>query len=171
MELKNVRCFLPSLALISVLTAALSSVAILSSCAVLHHVQVGQIDNRSGQVAVPFEILMSESGVNVHEIGALARAARSNAGDAAAGAAAIVSLFQFGPRTGNPVYNSHYAERLVYVIHEKCPSGRVTGLMSIREMRKYPVVSGEIVKLTGYCLKDRVPASSDKNIVTSEEEL
>ena len=130
-----------------------------SGCAVLHHVQLGQIDNRAGTVAVPFEILMSETGVSVEEAGQIARATSTGAGDAAAGIAGVIALFQMGPRTGLPVYNERYAEKLVYQIHEKCPSGRVTGLMSIREMRKYPVVSGEIVKLTGFCLKTRSPAS------------
>jgi len=31
--------------------------------------------------------------------------------------------------------------------------------MSIRETRKYPVISGEIVKITGACLRNRTPAS------------
>jgi hypothetical protein len=125
-------------------------------CAVLHHVQVGQIDNRTAKsVAIPFEIMMSQTGISTEEISALAKAANSRNGDNASGAAAIVSLFQMGPRTGNLVYDEKYASRLVYEIHQKCPSGRVTGLMSIREMRKYPVISGEIVKVTGYCMKDR----------------
>lgn len=133
---------------------------LLSGCAILHHVQVGTIDNRDSQVQVPFEILMSEVGVNTQEIGAAGRMARSDGGDRVADAAAIVSLFQMGPRTGNLTYNQRYAEKLVYEIYQKCPSGNVTGLMSIREMRKYPAVSGEIVKVTGYCRKNRVQASS-----------
>lgn len=137
----------------------LSLAALLSGCAVLHKVQVGQIDNRNGPVAVPFEIKLSETGVSVEEIGAAARLANRHAGRDAAGVAAIIALFQTGPRTGNPVYDEHYAEKLIYQLHEKCPSGRVTDLMSIREMRKYPAISGEIVKVTGYCLKDRRPAS------------
>lgn len=131
---------------------------LLSGCAILHHVQVGQIDNRDSQVAIPFEILMSETGVNTQEVAAAAHAiSRANNGNGDAGrAVAILGLFQMGPRTGNLTYNPRYAEKLVYQIYEKCPSGNVTGLMSIREMRKYPMVSGEIVKLTGYCRKTRV---------------
>ncbi len=131
-----------------------------SGCAILHHVQVGQVDNRSGTAMIPFEILMSEMGVSTEDINRIARSSRSQGGDDAAGIAAMVALFQIGPRTGNPVYNARYAEKLVYEIHQKCPSGRVTGLMSIREMRKYPVISGEIVKVTGFCLKDRMAAPS-----------
>ncbi|XGC82400.1 hypothetical protein ACES2L_07915 [Bdellovibrio bacteriovorus] len=129
-----------------------------SGCAVLHHVQVGQIDNRDDFVQVPFEILMSETGVSTEEIGALAKASNSRAGDDAEAVADIIGMFQMGPRTGNPTYNPRYAEKLVYQIYEKCPSGNVTGLMSVREMRKYPAISGEIVKVTGFCRKPRKEA-------------
>lgn len=130
-----------------------------SGCAVLHHVQVGHIDNRDNQVQIPFEVLMNEVGVSTEEIGALAKLSNTKGGDGVADAAAILSLFQMGPRTGHLTYNPRYAEKLVYEIHQKCPSGQVTGLVSIREMRKYPAISGEIVKVTGFCRKNRVQAS------------
>jgi len=143
-----------------------------SGCAILHHVQVGQIDNRTDTVtAIPFEILMSEAGVSTQEIGAIARSANTKQGDQAAGIAEIIALFQMGPRTGNPVYSERYAEKLIYEIHQKCPTGRVTGLMSIREMRKYPVISGEIVKVTGYCLKDRTSSKTTASTTNSGASL
>ncbi|MGZ3779346.1 MAG: hypothetical protein ACXVCY_01845 [Pseudobdellovibrionaceae bacterium] len=135
------------------------SVVFSTGCAVLHHVQVGNVDNRDSSALVPFEVLMSEIGVNTEEIGKMARLTNSKGGDAVGDAAGIVSLFQIGPRTGNLTYNVHYAERLIYEIYQRCPSGDVTGLMSIREMRKYPAISGEIVKVTGYCRKTRKPVS------------
>lgn len=147
------RIFLASFGLVA---ASLSM-----GCAALHHAQVGQIDNRSGFVSVPFEVKVSETGVDTREVQAYGRAIGNKGGQAVEGVAAAISLFQQGPRTGQPVYDSRYAERVVYLIHEKCPSGRVTGLMSIRETRKYPVISGEIVKITGYCFKERRPASAD----------
>jgi hypothetical protein len=137
-----------------------------SGCAILHHVQLGQIDNRNTEARIPFEVLMSETGVSTEEVAAMGRASRSQGGNSLGDAAAILALFQIGPKTGAPVYNPRYAERLVYEIHQKCPTGRVTALTSIREMRKYPVVSGEIVKVTGFCLKTRTPASENKNDLT-----
>lgn len=135
---------------------------LLSGCAFLYHVQVGSVDARTqSQVWIPFEIKMSEVGVSTEEIGAIARASNSRAGDDAAGIAGLIALFQMGPRTGNPTYNERFAEKLVYEIYQKCPSGRVSGLMSIREFRKYPVISGEIVKVTGFCGKDRVKATQE----------
>ena len=130
-----------------------------SSCAQLHHVQVGDIDNRNGGTLVPFEILVNELGFSTQEIGRLAGATSSDAGGQLQNIAAIVQLFQMGPRTGNLTYNQSYAERLVYQIYEKCPTGQVTGLVSIREMRKYPVISGEIVKVTGFCRHSKTTAS------------
>ncbi len=126
-----------------------------SSCAILYHVQLGSIDSRSDKdVLIPFEIKVSEMGVSTEEVGRIARASGGN-GDAGK-AAAILQLFQLGPTTGNPVYDESYAKKLVYEIHQKCPTGRVTGLVSIREMRKYPVISGEIVKVTGFCMKAKL---------------
>ncbi len=128
------------------------ALAFMSGCASLHHAQLGQIDNRQGRSGKPFVILMSETGVSAEEIGQIARVTNSRAGNALGDAAAIIALFQMGPRTGNPVYSERYAERLLDRIYENCPSGQVTDLMSIREDRKYPVISGEIVKVTGLCL-------------------
>lgn len=140
---------------------AIGFLFIFSGCAILHRVQVGNVDNRDSQVQIPFEILLSETGVNTEEIGRLGRMSKSQGGDKVADIAQMVALFQMGPRTGNPTYNPHFAEKLIYEIYQRCPSGSVTGLMSIREMRKYPAVSGEIVKVTGYCRKNRLPASEE----------
>lgn len=130
-----------------------------SGCAVLHHAQVGQVDSRDTYAQIPFEIKVSEMGVSMGDAYGLARSANTKSGDQLGDAALIISLFQMGPRTGAPIYDQKYAEKIIYQIHEKCPGGRVSGLMSIREMRKYPVISGEIVKITGYCLRNRKPAS------------
>ncbi len=128
----------------------------LISCAQLHHVQLGDIDSRPGFVAKPFEILVSETGINIGEVAGVSKAVlKQNQHKDLKNIAAFISLFQMGPRTGNPVYVKDYAKNVVQVVYEKCPSGRVTGLMSIRETRKYPVVSGEIVKIKGYCLLPR----------------
>lgn len=135
--------------------AAVAASTVLSGCAFLHHVQIGQIDSRNDDAFVPFEILLNETGVSVEEIGGIAKALNTRRGDDAAGIAGLISLFQIGPKTGKPVYTERYAERMIYEIHQRCPTGRVTGLMSIRETRSYPAISGEIVKVTGYCLKPR----------------
>jgi hypothetical protein len=100
-----------------------------------------------------FEILVSETGINLQEasdIGKLFTSDKKTKSDMQA-INDIISAFQMGPRTGNMVFNDKYADVVVPALMNKCPSGRITGLMSIRETAKYPVVSGEIVKLIGYC--------------------
>lgn len=132
----------------------LSLIAIaFSSCAMLHHVQLGEVVGSSSYNAVPFDIKISETGINIGELKEVSKVFLNKHGDKTADdAAAIIGLFQMGPRTGNTVYSKDYARNLIQLIYEKCPSGNVSGLMSIRETRKYPVISGEIVKVTGYCL-------------------
>lgn len=128
----------------------------LSSCAILHHVQVGQVDNRNGATGTPFTVMVSETGVNLQEAGRIAKATHTQAGRDANEVTKIIGLFQMGPRTGNPVYNEHYADNILDQIYSQCPTGRITNLMSIRETWKYPVISGEIVKVTGICMNGPV---------------
>ncbi len=128
--------------------------SIFSSCAQLHHVQIGDIQSHPDYVMKPFDVKISETGVNLQDAKNIAQAVTQSeeTKKQASDIAGIISLFQMGPVTGNPVYVKDYAKNLVQLIYEKCPSGKVTGLMSVRESRKYPVISGEIVKITGYCL-------------------
>lgn len=127
---------------------------LIAGCAVLHHAQIGDIDNREGKgKGQPFDIKVSETGFNLDEAASVAKAVARNsqASEDIESVRAIISLFQWGPRTGNPVFVEKYAEGILDLIYERCPSGKITGVMAIRESRKYPVIAGEIVKITGYC--------------------
>lgn len=128
------------------------------SCAYLHHTQIGDVVSSPGFVQVPFEILISETGFNLQEAGQIGRAVITDrkAGENIQGVTAIIGLFQMGPRTGAPVYSGDtYGDKVYAALYEKCPSGQITGLQSIRESNKYPVVSGEIVKVRGFCLSKK----------------
>jgi hypothetical protein len=129
------------------------SALLTSACAQLHHVQIGDISGDEGDLA-PFEIMVSETGVNIQEGTQIAKSLTQNqtARDSLSSAEAIIALFQYGPRTGNLVYSDTYADHLAQEIRSKCSSGKLTGLVSIRETRKYPVISGEIVKIKGFCI-------------------
>lgn len=127
----------------------------LTGCAVLHHAQVGEIDNRDGALgkARKFDVKVSDVGVNLKETANLARAIRGKREDKAVDdVERILGYFQQGPTTGEKVFNDTYAEKVLALVKAECPGGQITGLMSVRETRKYPVISGEIVKITGYCV-------------------
>lgn len=127
----------------------------LTGCAALHHAQVGEIDNRDGALgkARKFDVKVSDVGVNLKETANLARAIRGKREDKAVDdVERILGYFQQGPTTGEKVFNDTYAEKVLALVKAECPGGQITGLMSVRETRKYPVISGEIVKITGYCV-------------------
>lgn len=138
------------------LTLLLCTLAALSGCATLHHVQVDDIDSSGGPLQ-PFELRVSEAGVSVMQAGAIgavgARLAGATAGQAkhVLRGATAVSLFQLGPKTGYPSFDDRYADGVRDAVLAVCPSGRVTGLLAVREAVSYPVFSGEAVRIKGYC--------------------
>ena len=131
--------------------------ASISGCAILHHVQLSDLDTRSQFTMVPIEVKVSETGVDLGDVSAISKGVLKNSGDqqAVGDALAILQSFQMGPRTGPPVYSDKYAEKIIYQLHTQCPSGKITGVQSTRETRRYPVITGEIVKITGFCLREK----------------
>lgn len=127
----------------------------LTSCASLHHVQVGTIDNRNNQKMRPVEVMVSGTGVNIDEVKQLSNQilGSKRGGKQAGQAADTFDSFQMGPKTGDIVYNEHYADNVAQLLKEKCQQGKITGITSIRETMKYPVISGEIVKFRAYCIE------------------
>lgn len=126
---------------------------LLSSCAIIHKHQVQDIDSKILK-GKRFEFLISETGVEITEGVRLAGvlSGNKNTNRSAQGLANIIGLFQMGPRTGNPVYSLEFAKGLNKKIAEACKGKELSGLTFLREMNKYPVVSGEIIKIAGYCL-------------------
>ena len=128
------------------------AVLFLNGCAFLHQFQMSSIDSEAVMTGKKFEIIVSETGVNLQEAADTAklftqsqqtRKEMQQIND-------IISMFQMGPRTGNMVFNEKYADSIMRAIQLECPSRKISGLTSIRETAKYPVVSGEIVRITGY---------------------
>ena len=124
-------------------------------CTTLHSTQLGNIDSVGVLKGERFEILISEVGTNLEEATAVAAglATLADGAEQAKAVGGIIALFQMGPRTGNPVFDETYSDSLFSIIKSKCPNGSITGLSSIRESAKYPILSGEIVRLVGYCQK------------------
>jgi hypothetical protein len=143
------------------LLSALAGIG-LSGCAWLHHAQVGEIDASQNMALRPFELKVSETGVSFEEAGKIAKALNNSkrGREDIDNVSGILQLFQMGPRTGNPVFTESYAQNIVNDLYKECPSGKLTGIVSIRETRKYPVISGEIIKIKGYCA---IPRTSKKS--------
>ncbi len=125
----------------------------LLGCASLHHVQVGTIDNRNSQKMRPVEVMVSGTGVNIDDVKQLSNQilGSKRGGKQAGQAADTFDSFQMGPKTGEIVYDEHYADNVAQLLKEKCLQGKLTGITSIRETMKYPVISGEIIKFRAYC--------------------
>jgi hypothetical protein len=120
-------------------------------CVSMHRTQLDEIDAQRGRLQ-PFEIHVAETGIDTKAIGALASAAMRSPKPSQV--ANIVALFQFGPKTGDVVFDDAYADIVAEKILERCPTARVTGLMSLRESTKYYAVSGEYVTVRGFCIVD-----------------
>ena len=122
-----------------------------AGCATLHRAQLDEIDAQSGRLR-PFEIHVSETGISTRAIGAIASVATRSSRPSQI--ANIVALFEFGPKTGEVVFDDKFADNVAEEILERCPSARVTGLMSLRESTSYYAVSGEYVTIRGFCIVD-----------------
>ena len=136
------------------LRRAVLFVSICSGCAVMHSTQLGDIDADTVMSSKPFEIKLSAVGFDAQEAAETAAAIAElsgGSGDAFSTVGDIISLFQTGPKTGKPVFTEKYSDKIIHELRTKCPSGRITGLTMVRETAEYPVVSGEIVKVMGYC--------------------
>jgi hypothetical protein len=120
-------------------------------CVSLHHAQLDEIDAQRGRLQ-PFEIHVSETGIDTKAVGALASVAMRSSRPSQL--ANLIALFQFGPKTGDVVFDDAFADVVAEKILEHCPSARVTGLMSVRESTKYYAVSGEYVTVRGFCVVD-----------------
>jgi hypothetical protein len=139
---------LPPLLLLPLLALGLAGI---TGCSTLHRAQLDEIDARQGSLR-PFEIHVSETGISTRAIGTIASVAAHSARPAQL--AGIISLFEFGPKTGEVVFDDTFADNVAEQILAACPSARVTGLMSLRESTSYYAVSGEYVTVRGFCIVD-----------------
>lgn len=136
-------------------TSRWMALSLMTGCAVLHSVQLGEIDSSVVLEGRRFEIKVTELGFDVEGVlaGAEGIATQSNGSESSV-LADIYALSNMGPKTGLPVYNVAYSDGIIDRLRKECPSGQISGLMSIRESAEYAVISGEIVKIVGYCAKE-----------------
>lgn len=124
-----------------------------SGCAHLHQLQVTDIDSSQGELQ-PFEVKVNATGVSVSDSAELAKAMSNDARTRknVDTAEAIIALTQMGPKTGDPTFSDDWADDAAQKVLLRCPTGRITGLTARRETMDYPVISGEIITIKGYCI-------------------
>lgn len=124
-----------------------------AGCASMHNQQITDIDSTRGTLS-PFEIQASATGVSVQDGAAVARALAPDrqSRKQVSWVESIIALTQMGPKTGEPTFSDDWADGLVSQILKRCPSGQITGLTTRREAMKYPIISGELVTIKGYCI-------------------
>jgi hypothetical protein len=122
-------------------------------CANLHQLEIGDVDSTRGELQ-PFEVKVNATGVSVSDSAAVAKALTSDAKTRRDldTAETIVALTQMGPKTGDPTFSDDWADDVATKVLARCPTGRITGLTTRRETMDYPVISGEIVTIKGYCI-------------------
>ncbi len=128
-----------------------------SGCAVLHKVQLSDIESGSKKARL-VSVKVSENTVDLREISQLAQGLGREAGSKALNQAGdglelFTVLFQWGPRTGAPVYNEFYAREVPERLLAECKTGYLSNITSIRETRSYPVVKGEIIRIDASCFQ------------------
>lgn len=136
----------------------LAAVCILlnQSCAALYRAQLSDIEG--GVRGRPISIKVSETTVDFREAADIAnrlgRASSSKGmGEVGKAADTYTTLFQFGPRTGAPVFNEFYARDIPEKLAAECKNGYLTNVLSLREARNYPVIKGEIVRIDATCVQ------------------
>ena len=127
--------------------------ALVVGCASLHHYELADIDN--SKKLRPFEVQVDETGLDAKEAIEVAKIAAQSkqTRERLNTAQDVIALFQVGYKTGNATFSDDWADGLLARILERCPSGQITGLNVERETMKYPVVSGEIVTVKGFCVE------------------
>lgn len=125
------------------------------SCAYLHSVMLSDVEPRS-KSSTPIDVKVSENTVNFEELAAIGKNLGKidklkGLGKASDALELYTTFFQWGPRTGTPVFNAYYAQVVPDLLQAKCPGGRVTNILSIRESREYPVVKGEVIRIQALC--------------------
>jgi len=131
----------------------LTPILLLSACARMDHIQIGDIDQSQGQLK-PISVKVSENTVNVDAALAVTDAIVKNASgsDEVEALRAIWALMNMGPRTGYPVFNDSYAQNVLNQLYEQCQSGKITAIRSIREANDYAIASGEIIRIDADCI-------------------
>ena len=132
----------------------LLAMIVMSGCARLDSVQIGSIDQTQGDLT-PISVRFSETGFDAAATAEIGRALSDGQNaEYFEDLRTILSLMNMGPRTGNPVYDDTYVENLLTYLRNECDSGKITGIRAIREAKTAGPVSGEIVGIDAFCIRN-----------------
>jgi hypothetical protein len=126
---------------------------LLTNCAQLHSAKIGE-RRLPPENATPFDSKVNEIGFNMQEATEVVKMigqGNTKVNEGADTLQTLWDLISFGPKTGNTVFDDKYADESGKVSRLKCSPEKTVGVVSYRETRKYPVLSGEIVKIEGLC--------------------
>ena len=124
-------------------------------CARVHHVQIGSIDNTLR--GFPIEVVINDVGIDaakvVRQIESIQQIGKKKKNNTVSN---IVNLFQTGPKTGAPIYDEHWGEKLLLELHQKCPSAQLKNVHSQRLSTDYgdTGVTKEIVVVKAICIRN-----------------
>ena len=124
----------------------------LPSCAQLYSVKVGERDLTSPGVG--FDVKVNELGFDVGQAARIAKAIGKNNStvrQASNSLSSLWTLISSGPKTGNITFSDRYADTLAQASRAECAPNKTLSVISYRERNHYPVISGEIVRVTGVC--------------------
>lgn len=138
------------------IVALMALSGMLFGCAYLHRVQLAEVEPPSAG-GRKLSVKVSETTIDFREAGQLAKDIGKFSNSRPLGEAGKIMemyamLFQYGPRTGAPVFNETYAREIPEALASRCRHGRIANVVSVREAREYPVVKGEIVRIEALCL-------------------
>jgi hypothetical protein len=137
----------------SVRSVGLTLSYFLQGCAYMHHYQLSDIDSSHGQLR-PISVQVNDVGFNLNEATALLKSMETKSQAKRTDTASdFISMFQYGPSTGDLTFNDTWGDRVSEALLARCPTGEITGVTTQREHMDYPVLSGEIITVKGYCVQ------------------
>jgi hypothetical protein len=124
---------------------------VLYGCAQMHHYQLNDLDSTHGTLQ-PISVQVNDVGFNLKEATALLQSVETQSQRKRSSAASdFISMFQYGPSTGDLTFNDHWGDGVSAELLARCPTGHITGVTTQREHMDYPVLSGEIITVKGCC--------------------
>jgi hypothetical protein len=126
-------------------------------CATVHRATISEI-RPAGERGGEMDVKLSEMGFDVQGAAKTtryltARHGNKNAQSAGAILDFVVAMSSWAPKTGNPTVSDLWADGSYDELKRRCPNGRVSNVMVVRESAKYPLVSGEIVRIKADCAR------------------